>query len=65
MSSKKYDSFKDLRKGKYDWKIPARALNSWKGYTKAGEAFKGFNLLLLDHKVSMKQLYVIRIKNAP
>ncbi|XP_017241069.1 uncharacterized protein LOC108213790 [Daucus carota subsp. sativus] len=50
MSTKKYDSFKDLRKGKYDWKVPARALNSWKGYTRTGEAFKGYNLLLLDHK---------------
>ncbi|WOH00529.1 hypothetical protein DCAR_0519895 [Daucus carota subsp. sativus] len=50
MSTKKYDSFKDLRKGKYDWKVLARALNSWKGYTKTREAFKGYNILLLDHK---------------
>ncbi|KAL1812701.1 hypothetical protein ACET3Z_022766 [Daucus carota] len=58
MSSKKYDSFKDLRKGKYDWKIPARALNSWKGYNKVGEAFKGFNLLLLDHKKARMHAFV-------
>ncbi|KAK1402285.1 hypothetical protein POM88_001890 [Heracleum sosnowskyi] len=50
MATQKYDSFKDLRKGKYDWKVQARVMNLWRGYTKKGEPFKAFNLLLLDSK---------------
>ncbi|KAK1374954.1 hypothetical protein POM88_031147 [Heracleum sosnowskyi] len=50
MANKYYDSFKDLRTGKYDWKVQARVLNLWQGYTKKGEPFKSFNLLLLDSK---------------
>lgn len=52
MSNKKVDSFKNLRTGKYDWKVPARVLNILRGYTKTEEAFKSFNMLLIDHKVS-------------
>ncbi|KAK1352358.1 hypothetical protein POM88_053297 [Heracleum sosnowskyi] len=50
MASTKLDSFRDLRKGKYDWKVTARIMNLWRGYTKSGEPFQGFNLLLLDNK---------------
>ncbi|KAK1388564.1 hypothetical protein POM88_016742 [Heracleum sosnowskyi] len=50
MATQKYDSFKDLRKGKYDWKVQERVMNLWRGYTKKGEPFKAFNLLLLDSK---------------
>ncbi|KAK1372882.1 hypothetical protein POM88_029075 [Heracleum sosnowskyi] len=50
MASKTFDFFKDLRKGKYDWKVQARILNLWRGYTKKGEPFKAFNLFLLDTK---------------
>ena len=52
MQNKKLDSFKDLIKGKYDWNVPARVLKIWRGYSAKGEAFKSFNLLLLDNKVS-------------
>ncbi|KAK1393024.1 hypothetical protein POM88_012080 [Heracleum sosnowskyi] len=34
MASKSYDTFKYLRSGKYDWKVQARVLNLWRGYTK-------------------------------
>lgn len=53
MANRKYDSFKYLRKGKYDWKVPARVMNLWRGYTMKGEPFQSFNLLLLDNKVSL------------
>lgn len=46
-----YDSFKDLRKEKYDWKVPARVINLWRGFTEHGGSFKSFNLLLLNNKV--------------
>lgn len=52
MAATKYDSFRDLKKGKYDWKVPARVMNLWRGYTKTGDPFQSFNLLLLDNKVS-------------
>lgn len=51
MATRKFDFFKDLKKGKYDWKVQARVLNLWRGFTKFGEGFKGFNLLLLDSQV--------------
>ncbi|XP_074374100.1 replication protein A 70 kDa DNA-binding subunit E-like [Apium graveolens] len=50
MSARKYDSFKDLRKGKYDWKVAGRVMNLWRGYTRTKEPFKNFNLLLVDGK---------------
>ncbi|KAK1383059.1 hypothetical protein POM88_020794 [Heracleum sosnowskyi] len=58
MSSKKYDSFRDVRIGKYDWKVQARVLNLWRGYSRTGEAFKGFNLLLLDSKRARMHAFV-------
>lgn len=57
MASKNYDSLREIRKGKYDWKVRARVLNLWRGYTISGEAFKLFNLLLLDNKVNIVQPY--------
>ncbi|KAK1353297.1 hypothetical protein POM88_052432 [Heracleum sosnowskyi] len=53
-----YESFKDLRTGKYDWRVPARILNLWRGHTKTGEPFKSFNLLLLDNKRSRIHAFV-------
>ncbi|KAK1351309.1 hypothetical protein POM88_054473 [Heracleum sosnowskyi] len=58
MSSKKYDSFRDVRIGKYDWKVQAKVLNLWRGYSRTGEAFKGFNLLLLDSKRARMHAFV-------
>ncbi|KAK1356138.1 hypothetical protein POM88_049394 [Heracleum sosnowskyi] len=58
MSSKKYDNFRDVRIGKYDWKVQARVLNLWRGYSRTGEAFKGFNLLLLDSKRARMHAFV-------
>ena len=51
MSSKKYDSFKDVNKLRYDWKVTARVMNLWRGVSLKGEVFTSFNLLLVDHKV--------------
>ncbi|XP_017256503.1 uncharacterized protein LOC108226060 [Daucus carota subsp. sativus] len=50
MAPPKYDSFKDLRKGKYDWKVQARVMHVWRGFTKAKQVFKSFNILLVDSK---------------
>ncbi|KAL8145731.1 hypothetical protein AgCh_003759 [Apium graveolens] len=58
MATRKYDSFKDLRKGKYDWKVEARVLNIWRGQTKQKEPFKWFNLLLVDIKRSRIHVFV-------
>ncbi|KAK1358281.1 hypothetical protein POM88_051537 [Heracleum sosnowskyi] len=58
ITTTKYDSFKDLRTGKYDWRVPARILNLWRGHTKTGEPFKSFNLLLLDNKRSRIHAFV-------
>ncbi|KAK1397686.1 hypothetical protein POM88_007549 [Heracleum sosnowskyi] len=58
ITTTKYDSFKDLRTGKYDWRVPARILNLWRGHTKTGEPFKSFNLLLLDNKRSRIYAFV-------
>ncbi|XP_017256663.1 replication protein A 70 kDa DNA-binding subunit E-like [Daucus carota subsp. sativus] len=50
MSKTKYDSFKDLRKSKYDWKVQARILHFWRGFSKTKQSFKSFNILLVDSK---------------
>uniref|UniRef100_A0A165YUZ5 Replication protein A 70 kDa DNA-binding subunit B/D first OB fold domain-containing protein n=1 Tax=Daucus carota subsp. sativus TaxID=79200 RepID=A0A165YUZ5_DAUCS len=50
MSSKKCDSFKDVNKVRYDWKVTARVMNLWRGVSTKGEPFTSFNLLLLDNK---------------
>lgn len=55
MANRKYDSFSSLNASKSDWIVPTRVLNLWRGYRKTGEPFKGFNLLLLDHKVSKNE----------
>lgn len=55
MASTRYDSIKELRKGKYDQNVQARLMNLWRGYTKQGEPFKAFNLLLVDGKVIVLQ----------
>ncbi|KAK1374595.1 hypothetical protein POM88_030788 [Heracleum sosnowskyi] len=60
ITTTKYDSFKDLRTGKYEWRVPARKLNLWRGHTKTGEPFKSFNLLLLDNKRSRIHAFVPR-----
>ncbi|WOG86080.1 hypothetical protein DCAR_0205277 [Daucus carota subsp. sativus] len=50
MSSKKYVSFKDVSKARYDWKVQARVMNLWRGVSTKGEPFTSFNRLLLDNK---------------
>ncbi|KAL1805638.1 hypothetical protein ACET3Z_028706 [Daucus carota] len=50
MSSTKLDSFKNLRRGKYDWKVQAKILTMWRGYSRLKGSFKSFNLLLVDNK---------------
>ncbi|XP_017250878.1 uncharacterized protein LOC108221516 [Daucus carota subsp. sativus] len=50
MATKKYDSFSALTKTNTYFIVPTRVLNLWRGYRRTGEPFKGFNLLLLDHK---------------
>ncbi|XP_074371007.1 uncharacterized protein LOC141712101 [Apium graveolens] len=58
MTSKKYDSFRDLKKGKYDWNVTARIMNMWRGYTNQGDPFQSFNLLLIDNKRSRIHAFV-------
>ncbi|WOH05618.1 hypothetical protein DCAR_0625037 [Daucus carota subsp. sativus] len=58
MANRKYDSFSSLNASKSDWIVPTRVLNLWRGYRKTGEPFKGFNLLLLDHKRSRVHAFV-------
>lgn len=36
----------------FGWKIKVKVIIIWKGATKTGDEFKGFNILLLDNKVS-------------
>lgn len=59
MSLKKIDSFKDLKTGKYDWKVPGRMLSIWRGSTRTGVVFKSFNMLLMDNKVMLLQILFI------
>ncbi|XP_017217513.1 replication protein A 70 kDa DNA-binding subunit B-like [Daucus carota subsp. sativus] len=58
MATKKFDSFNSLTTTKSEWRVPSRVLNLWRGYRKTGEPFKGFNLLLLDHKRSRVHAFV-------
>lgn len=49
--SNKFDELSKVRKRRFDWKIKVRLIRLWRGATKTGEQFKGFNMILLDNKV--------------
>lgn len=63
MSNIKLDSFKNLRRGKYDWKVQAKILTMWRGYSRLKGSFKSFNLLLVDNKVSFVFIFIYILKN--
>ncbi|KAK1373851.1 hypothetical protein POM88_030044 [Heracleum sosnowskyi] len=48
MSSNKFDTIASLRPGRYDYKIKVRVIKKWRGCTRTGEVFKGFNIILID-----------------
>lgn len=50
MSSIVFKSLKDVSPGSYNWRIKVRIIRIWRGVSRTGEQFKGFNLLLLDDK---------------
>ncbi|KAK1379222.1 hypothetical protein POM88_025966 [Heracleum sosnowskyi] len=41
-------NFINLKEGNFDWKLKVRIIRLWRGVTKSGEVFKGFNIILLD-----------------
>lgn len=63
MSKMKFDDFCALKKDKFDWKIKVRILRLWRGISRTGEVFKGFNVLLLDSKVkvTVPNFYIIPV----
>ncbi|KAK1397388.1 hypothetical protein POM88_007251 [Heracleum sosnowskyi] len=50
MSSRKYNDLLTLKQNRSDWKIKVRVIRTWRGATKAGEYYKSFNVMLMDHK---------------
>lgn len=51
MSNTKFDTLRNVAKGRTDWKVKARIIREWRGYTRTGQRLNGYNLLLLDSKV--------------
>ncbi|KAK1351971.1 hypothetical protein POM88_053685 [Heracleum sosnowskyi] len=49
MSNNKFDTIASLRPGRYDYKIKVRVIKKWRGSTRTGEVFKGFNIILIDN----------------
>lgn len=51
MSATMCENLRNLTTGRTDWKVKVRVIREWRGYTLAGEPFKGYNILILDAKV--------------
>ncbi|KAK1385225.1 hypothetical protein POM88_022960 [Heracleum sosnowskyi] len=58
MSNTMYDTLRNVKKGRTDWRVKVRIIREWRGYTITGEPFKGYNLLLLDSKNCRMQAFV-------
>lgn len=56
--STKFHTFAVMRKDSFKWRVKARVVSMWRGVSKTGEHFKGFNLLLLDEKVCITRLQI-------
>lgn len=55
MSRQNFNNIKDVCPGSFTWHLKVRIVRFWRGVSKTGEEFKGFNILLLDDKVCVKK----------
>ncbi|KAK1380021.1 hypothetical protein POM88_026765 [Heracleum sosnowskyi] len=58
MSTNRYESLRNVCKGRTDWKIKVRVIREWRGRSVTGEVFKNYNMLLLDAKNCRMQAFV-------
>lgn len=61
--SNKYHDLRNVSPGSYKWKVKVRVVRFWRGISRQGETFKNFNLLLLDDKVFIYNLYKTLTRN--
>lgn len=59
MSTKDFESLRNVHKGRMDWKIKVHVIREWRGVTTTGIVFKSANYLLLDNKVNFYLLIFI------
>ncbi|KAK1401325.1 hypothetical protein POM88_000930 [Heracleum sosnowskyi] len=50
MSIQIFNNIKDVSPGSFNWNLKVRIVRFWRGVSRTGEEFKGFNILILDDK---------------
>ncbi|KAK1388784.1 hypothetical protein POM88_016962 [Heracleum sosnowskyi] len=58
MSETKFNELCNLEPNRFDWKIKVRIIRLWRGVSKKGEIFKGFNIILLDNRNNRMHAFV-------